>query len=145
LAAALLLAGCAQNSGSAGPETITGSAPQVRVARAEAEEAPRPVPPDPYKSVQYRGGRDPVSGVAPGLDGQMPAPPTPPAAAKRTATAAKPAAATAAAVSGTIVEVKPGDTLFAIAARNKVTLTALRQANQLTSDKIIPGQRLVLP
>lgn len=41
--------------------------------------------------------------------------------------------------------VKKGDTLYAMARRNKTTVTAIKRANGLKSDLIKPGQRLVVP
>lgn len=61
--------------------------------------------------------------------------------------AAKPAsasAATSATAAGTYV-VQPGDSLSRIASRNKVSLSALRQANDLKGDRIMAGQKLKLP
>lgn len=43
------------------------------------------------------------------------------------------------------VEVMPGDTLYSIARRNAVTVTALAETNHLTSPAIQPGQKLYLP
>ena len=41
--------------------------------------------------------------------------------------------------------VSPGDTLYSIARRHKVEVEALREANELSSDTIVIGQRLTLP
>lgn len=54
------------------------------------------------------------------------------------------AAAKATAGSGSYV-VKSGDTLGHIAAANKTTIRALKQVNNLSSDKLHVGQKLVLP
>ncbi len=43
------------------------------------------------------------------------------------------------------VTVKKGDTLYALARRNKTTVTAIKRANGLKSDLIKPGQRLLVP
>ena len=40
---------------------LTGSIDR-RQTREDDEEPARPVPPDPYKNVKYKGGRDPVTG-----------------------------------------------------------------------------------
>jgi len=146
LAAAALAGGCAKSGNldpASDPETTAATAPSPRQSRSEDDGEPRAQTADPYKSVQYRGGRDPVSGMAPALDGQLPAAPPPPAGQRR----ASPAKASARASSepGRTVEVMPGDTLTSIAARHKTSVAALKQANQLTSDRIVPGQRLVLP
>ena len=46
---------------------------------------------------------------------------------------------------GTVVyEVKPGDSLYAIAKEHKTTVKALREANDLTTLKIRPGQKLTI-
>lgn len=41
--------------------------------------------------------------------------------------------------------VQSGDTLWSIANRHQVSLEALRRANQLGSDLIVPGQELIIP
>ena len=47
---------------------------------------------------------------------------------------------------GTVVyEVKPGDSLYAIAKEHKTTVKAIREANELTTSKIRPGQKLTIP
>ena len=46
---------------------------------------------------------------------------------------------------GTVVyEVKPGDSLYAIAKEHKTTVKAIREANDLTTSKIRPGQKLTI-
>lgn len=95
----LALPGCAQNPRT-GP---TAALPDRQAAREDPnEEQPYSVPPDRFKDVQYRGGRDPASGVAPGLDGRVEQTPLPPpkggkatAAGKATPSAPAPAAKTA--------------------------------------------------
>jgi N-acetylmuramoyl-L-alanine amidase len=42
-------------------------------------------------------------------------------------------------------EVQPGDTLRSVAARLKVPLVLLWHANRLTTDRLVPGQQLVIP
>jgi murein DD-endopeptidase MepM/ murein hydrolase activator NlpD len=46
---------------------------------------------------------------------------------------------------GDTIEVQPGETLFSIARRHGVTVTALKEANGLTQDAVRPGQRLTVP
>ena len=47
---------------------------------------------------------------------------------------------------GTVVyEVKPGDSLYAIAKEHKITVKAIRKANDLSTSKIRPGQKLSIP
>ena len=46
---------------------------------------------------------------------------------------------------GTVVyEVKPGDSLYAIAKEHKTTVKAIREINDLTTSKIRPGQKLTI-
>ena len=47
---------------------------------------------------------------------------------------------------GTVVyDVKPGDSLYAIAKEHKITVKAIRKANDLSTSKIRPGQKLSIP
>lgn len=46
---------------------------------------------------------------------------------------------------GKMYSVEKGDTLIRIARRNGITLRALREANQLRSDRILIGQKLKIP
>ena len=64
-------------------------------------------------------------------------------AGQATESSAKPANAENA--SGTTYTVKKGDALSLIARRHGVTVKALKQANNLTSDNIRIGQKLVIP
>ena len=60
------------------------------------------------------------------------------------APAAKPPAPSL--LEGTVVyEVKPGDSLYAIAKEHKTTVKAIREVNDLTTSKIRPGQKLTIP
>lgn len=171
----LVAAGCAQ-----GRTGATASLPDRQV---EGEEQPNEVPPDRYKDVQYRGGRDPVSGQAPGLDGTIEKSSLPPpkgrtSAPTRTASASaaptgrtesgkpkyddayRPPAKSASASSlrapssagapppsgdGETIVVQPGDTVQSIADRYNVPVGSLMQANNLRTNRLTPGQRLVLP
>lgn len=47
--------------------------------------------------------------------------------------------------SSTVYTVKPGDSLGSIAQKNRTTISKLKKANNLKSDKIIVGQKLTLP
>lgn len=89
----LILSGCSQ-----GRTGATAALPDRQAAREDqSEEQPHAVPADRYKDVQYRGGRDPVSGVAPGLDGTVEQAPLPPVkGTPARATAGKTVTATAA-------------------------------------------------
>lgn len=131
-------------------------------------EAPRAAPlyeQSPAADAPYAGrdyGAAPVAGVSRG------APPVAPAAKERTApprfARAEPIVETPERSSGSSgtrsgyepvttgalpsqggVIVEPGDTLYQISRRYGVTVSALRQANGLTSNTIRPGQRLALP
>ena len=151
--AAGLLAGCSSsaNTTTGGLQGLTVSDHGQRAQRVEDDDdRPSAVPADPYRSVRYKGGRDPGSGVAPGLDGQLPPPPAPAKAAGATrarTAAAQPAAADGAAGAARLgtVTVQAGDTLYGIANRHRVSVSALMQANKLSSATIVPGQQLVLP
>jgi LysM repeat protein len=54
-------------------------------------------------------------------------------------------AATALAAGGKVHQVKSGDTLWEIASKNGTTVKELRSANNLTTDRIVVGQELVIP
>ncbi|MFH0953044.1 MAG: LysM peptidoglycan-binding domain-containing protein [Verrucomicrobiota bacterium] len=74
--------------------------------------------------------------------------PVPPGAAPvHKKKAAKPEAAPAAAVpeGGNAYVVQAGDNLSKIASRHGIKLGALREANQLKGDKIMVGQKLIIP
>lgn len=57
----------------------------------------------------------------------------------------KPAAKALAAEGQQIYVVQPGDSLSKIASRHGTTVSALREANNLSGDKILVGQKLVVP
>ena len=138
---------------------MTSSIARPAQQRAEDDdEAPRPVPTDPYKNARYKGGRDPVSGIAPNLDGTLPEPPPPQRKAQsagagraiaatraQTVAIAQPSASASSVVAGPTVQVQPGDTLSKIARTNGVSVTALMQVNGLSTPAIMAGQTLVLP
>lgn len=126
----------------------TGSvADRQRVVRAEELEEERPfaTPADPYKDVQYRGGRDPVTGVAIGAGGKEPQSRGASSRPGAQAGMAQSGRVASAAEDGTTVTVQPGETLSALATRHRVTVGAIMQANRLASDRVIAGQRLVIP
>lgn len=62
-----------------------------------------------------------------------------------TAAPAAVAAAPAAPARGQTIEVRPGDTLYAIGKRHNVLISDLMAANDLRSPNLKPGQRLYLP
>lgn len=112
LLAAAALSGCAQRTES----------PRWGLVESNTRQ---PLPPEPvyrpqsYGSghVEYRGGRDPITGRAPGSYAEH----------SRT------------------VRVLPGDTLHGIARRHGVSVEDLMRSNRLTSTTIHPGQQLALP
>ena len=61
------------------------------------------------------------------------------------ATASAVAAATSAEAGGQVYTVKSGDSLWKIARAQKVTVAALKQTNNLTSDSLKVGQKLHIP
>ncbi len=46
---------------------------------------------------------------------------------------------------GTVHMVSPGDTLYSIAVRYGTTIQAIRSANDLTGDVLLPGMKLIIP
>ena len=143
--AALLLGsgGCSSNQGYPNDQVrLTGSID--RGLQADDVEPARPVPPDPYKGVRYKGGRDPVTGAAPALDGSMPQPQPSPAARKAAAIMSPTKVTMAPAAKDGSISVQPGDTLFGLARKHGVTVSALKKANALQSDTLVTGQTLVV-
>lgn len=74
---------------------------------------------------EYRGGRDPVTGMVRGdtagvVRGDAPAGPR-------------------------LIEVRKGDTLHGLSLTHHVSVKALMEANRLSSTTIIPGKKLVIP
>ena len=79
-------------------------------AAQKAEPAPGPV-------YEYRGGRDPVTGM---VRGDAPIGPR-------------------------LIEIRKGDTLHGLSLTYHVSVKALMEANNLTSTNIVPGKKLVIP
>ena len=78
--------------------------------------------------------------ITPGMSLDLPAGAEAPAAAQSTS------ASESGTSSGGAYTVKPGDSLSVIASRNKITLAALLQANNMTVNSLIlPGMKLALP
>jgi hypothetical protein len=116
LVAAAALSGCAQRTES----------PRWGLVESNTRQPPPPEPvyrPQIYGAghghVEYRGGRDPITGRAPGSYAER--------SGERT------------------VRVLPGDTLHGIARRHGVSVEDLMRSNRLTSTTIHPGQQLALP
>lgn len=163
LACACALAGCANgNSSPSGlsARQATAAVPAPIPPQAMAEPPPEVPPGPPAKSYAYRGGRDPLTGMAATVEG-APEPLTVDAngdvvaplvdkrggkgaAGNGKAGKAWPGKGAALAADGSIV-VQKGDTLSRIAHRYRVTVAALMSANGLTSANIVAGQRLVVP
>ncbi len=79
-------------------------------AQPKAEPARGPV-------YEYRGGRDPVTGMV------------------RSDTASEPR----------LIEIRKGDTLHGLSLTYHVSVKALMEANNLTSTTIVPGKKLAIP
>lgn len=148
---ALVLAGCAQSRGTTTrsfnePQRLS-AVPRSAVTDDD-EERPAPVPADPYKGVRYKGGRDPQTGAAGTLGSAQPGPM---GAMGGITPGARPIGhvahdrTTNVTPDGTVIEVKPGDTLYGIATRHRVSVAGIMKANNLASERIAPGQRLLLP
>lgn len=58
---------------------------------------------------------------------------------------APPIAAQAGVAKGDLIEVRPGDTLYALSKRHRVSLAELMSVNSLSSPSLKPGQKLYLP
>jgi hypothetical protein len=145
------LSGCSKPSVDGPTWSLTGS-------RAVAPPVPRDAtPPMPV----YRGGRDPLTGHA-----NVDATPLSPSVAQQSGAAAmgqssgavnKPTGVTMAALppptspvtktpdGRLIVTVQPGETLTAIAATHRVSISGLMFTNNLRNPSVTPGQKLVLP
>jgi hypothetical protein len=169
LVLAIALAGCSANAKLSGPSwNLTGgkgAAPvPERPINAHPPQAAGLPAPDRQPPI-YRGGRDPVSGRAPGW-GTPPAgfdnrasqphaaqpysappyqPQTQPAPASSAPSYAPQSGAVAPGNGLRTVDVRPGQSLASIAADNRVSIASLMQANKLRDAYVIPGQRLVIP
>lgn len=105
------------------------------------------------RALQYTGGREPVTGksVAAMAGGQETKPAVRPPlvrTVKATVEPGKPTASQTDAASGsagTFAVVAKGDTLHGLSLKHKVSVKALMTANNLTSNKIFPGQKLAIP
>ena len=104
-------------------------------------------------SVRMAGLPEPYDRSPPQRSIASPTPPAPPASydAGRVPSRSIPPQATfnppvkSAQPQGETIEVRPGDTLFALAKKHRVPMSELMQANSLTSPQLKIGQQLVLP
>jgi LysM repeat protein len=78
----------------------------------------------------------PTPGLPAAAEEPVPVPPTP---------VASPPPTTLESGQGFVYVVQPGDTLYSIAAQFGVSVDAIREANGLVSDDIVPGQELIIP
>ncbi|MEQ1651700.1 MAG: peptidoglycan DD-metalloendopeptidase family protein [Hyphomicrobium sp.] len=76
---------------------------------------------------------------------RSPQAPLPTATAYAPAAGSVPSAAPMAAATGETIEVQPGDTLYGLSKRHRVSLAELMAANSMTSPNLKPGQKLVVP
>jgi hypothetical protein len=172
LVLALALSGCSSSKLSGPSWNLTGGKGATPIPE-------RPINPNPPQAAGlpaperqppiYRGGRDPVSGRAPGwgtppagfdnrasqpqaaqpqYQGQPPAYVPGASAPGAPVYAPSGGAAMPSAGSGNgprTVDVRPGQSLASIAAENRVSIASLMQANKLRDAYVIPGQQLVIP
>ena len=120
----------------------------AQTATASPPNDTRPAPGNTDSPYVYRGGRDPVTGLATGAPQlaveRSTTPPVGPATAKNAAWSRTPPTDIDSQGRRTL-RVQKGDTLFDISLRHHVSLEALMAANNLSSPKIMPGQTIVLP
>ena len=140
--AAVATAAC--SGGTGGPQKNDGPTWSLADKKPQAlgvfpSSSPQADPANPTansgRTYEYRGGRDPVTGQARTLEGPKAgatdgqARRVPPAQERQTHT----------------VEVHKGDTLHGLSLQHHVSVDALMAANNLTTTKIVAGQKLVLP
>jgi LysM repeat protein len=138
-----MVAACSGGTGSSRPDgpgwSLNDTKPQ-RLGYASA--APASAQNSSASPYEYRGGRDPVTGQAiqptPPPQAQT-SPPLSPRAALRLTQSPTPSGP------AQHVEVRKGDTLHGLSLQHHVSVPALMAANNLTSAKIMPGQKLLLP
>lgn len=143
--ACLCLGACSGGSTFPGPSwNLTGGR---QAAELPAKPVATPLAPQQSPNT-YRGGRDPVTGRAATFGGSPQAFPLPPAAPDIAARTPPPAATQPMPVPGvraSQVEVRPGQSLAAIAAEQRVSIASLMAANKLRDPYVIPGQVLAIP
>jgi hypothetical protein len=137
LGVAAMSAGCSSTGRMAdGPSWSLADKPPVALGGQNAE--PKTALPD-APVYQYKGGRDPVTGLA------GPAPVA--------GTGWSPTGGASHANAGRyggegsprLVEVRRGDTLHGLSLTHHVSVKALMDANHLVSTVIVPGKKLVIP
>jgi hypothetical protein len=165
MCAAIVIAGCSNSGRFGGPSwNLTGGKGAAPLPEQPIHRQPQAVglpAPDRQPPI-YRGGRDPVSGRAPGwgtpqhgLETRQLPPPQqsqphslPPAAQPPAylPPANKPSPrGQQGASAGKLVDVRPGQSLAMIAGEHQVSIASLMQANGLRDPYVIPGQQLVIP
>jgi hypothetical protein len=161
LIAALLSAGCSNTGRFAGPSwNLTGgkgSAPLPPQPVYQQQPQAAGLPASARHAPSYQNGRDPITGRTPGfgspqhgMDARPLPPPTQPQQsqprpAQPPAYRPGPASGTATPLQHRMVEVRPGQSLAAIAGEQRVSIAALMQANGLRDPYVIPGQQLIIP
>jgi hypothetical protein len=116
VAAALLVGACSGGTRQMAdkPNWSLADKPPISLGGPGAQPKAEPNPGPVY---EYRGGRDPVSGMV------------------RADTPASPR----------LIEIRKGDTLHGLSLTYHVSVKALMEANNLTSTTIVPGKKLVIP
>lgn len=110
------------------PEALGGPAKAQAAAPANTSVAEA----SPY---EYRGGRDPVTGLAATHYG----------APETTGSVRSASPVPAGGDAARLVEVRKGDTLHGLSLTHHVSVKALMAANNLSSTTIVPGQKLIVP
>ena len=145
--ASALFAGCARNDNYFGDHPssrLSGPSPNAAIPPSAPAGAPR-ASAEPFGT--YRGGRDPKTGLATGAPPwtrtqgsqveALPPPTSQVAAAPSSMHAARGDA-------GNLITVQPGDTLYGLAKKHHVSISALMSINRLAEATIQPGQMLRL-
>lgn len=125
VASALLAGACSGGQGQMQDKPSWSLADKRPVSLGGPVRGPVAAEPAPGPVYQYRGGRDPVTGMVRGdtsadVSGDAPAGPR-------------------------FIEVRKGDTLHGLSLTHHVSVKALMEANKLTSTVVVPGKKLVIP
>ena len=153
-ALSLLQTGCSSPAGRAdGPSWSLGSNKSTGETSAPASQADGKAA-DPAHAYAYRGGRDPATGLAGPPAWQNPSAqyepaPLPQVASPNDQLPARPWPRTPPAdmnaAGDRMITVQKGDTLYGLSLQHHVSVSALKAANNLSADTILPGHKLVLP